>query len=318
MEYVLILVVALALDVVFGEPPNRVHPVAGIGRIISWEMKLRPRGRTAQLLYGSFAVLVTAALFSTAAYFLLEYLRDVHIALFVLVGAVLLKFTFSLRELHRAAMRVKHPLDKGDLPKAREQVGMIVSRKTSDLEEGPVVSATVESVGEGIVDSFVAPLLYFLILAAIPGVALVAIPAAVVYRICNTFDSMVGYRGEYEYLGKFAARLDDVFNYVPARLAGFAVVLAAWIARRRAAQAWRVMWRDHGKTESPNAGWTMSATAGALGVEVEKKGHYRLGDATVPLSTETIAQATQILWAAAAMWAGLSIAVIGGIRVIAS
>ena len=85
MEYVLILVVALALDVVFGEPPNRIHPVVGLGRIISWEMKLQPRGRTAQLLYGSLAVLVTAALFSTAAYFLLEYLRDVHVVLFVLV-----------------------------------------------------------------------------------------------------------------------------------------------------------------------------------------------------------------------------------------
>lgn len=318
MEYVLILVVALALDVVLGEPPNRIHPVAGIGRIISWEMKLRPRGRAAQLLYGSLAVLVTAALFSTAAYFLLEYLRDIHIVLFVLVGAVLLKFTFSLRELHRAAMRVKHPLDKGDLPKAREQVGMIVSRETSDLEEGSVVSATVESVGEGIVDSFIAPLLYFLILAAIPGVALVAIPAAVVYRICNTFDSMVGYRGEYEYLGKFAARLDDVLNYVPARLAGFAVVLAAWIARRRAAQAWRVMWRDHGKTESPNAGWTMSATAGALGIQVEKEGHYRLGESMVSLSTDTIVQATQILWVSAAVWSAFALVIVGVISVVTS
>ena len=314
MEYILILVVALALDVVLGEPPNRIHPVAGIGRIISWEMKLRPRGRTVQLLYGSLAVLVTAALFSTAAYFLLEYLRDVHVVLFVVMGAVLLKFTFSLRELHRAAMRVKDPLEKGNLPKAREQVGMIVSRKTSDLEEESVVSATVESVGEGIVDSFVAPLLYFLILAAIPGVALVAIPAAVVYRICNTFDSMVGYRGEYEYLGKFAARLDDVLNYVPARLAGFAVVLAAWIARRRAAQAWRVMWRDHGKTESPNAGWTMSATAGALGIQVEKEGHYRLGESRVSLSTDTIVQATQILWVSAVVWSGVCLGIIGGLH----
>ena len=318
MEYVLILVVALALDVVFGEPPNRIHPVVGLGRIISWEMKLQPRGRTAQLLYGSLAVLVTAALFSTAAYFLLEYLRDVHVVLFVLVGAVLLKFTFSLRELHRAAMRVKHPLDKGDLPKAREQAGMIVSRKTSDLEEESVVSATVESVGEGIVDSFIAPLLYFLILAAIPGVALLAIPAAVVYRICNTFDSMVGYRGEYEYLGKFAARLDDVLNYVPARLAGFAVVLAAWIARRRAAQAWRVMWRDHGKTESPNAGWTMSATAGALGIQVEKEGHYRLGESRVSLSPDTIVQATQILWVSAAVWSVFTLVIVGVISVITS
>lgn len=318
MEYVLILVLSLALDVAFGELPNRVHPVAGIGRIISWEMKLRPRGRTAQLLYGGLMVLITAGLFSCAAYFLLEYLRDVHMVLFVVVGAVLLKFTFSLRELHRAAMRVKHPLDKGDLPKAREQVGMIVSRKTSDLEEESVVSATVESVGEGIVDSFVAPLLYFLILAAIPGVALVGIPAAVVYRICNTFDSMVGYRGEYEYVGKLAARLDDVLNYIPARLAGFAVVLAAWIARRRAAQAWQVMWRDHGKTESPNAGWTMSATAGALGIQVEKKGHYRLGESRVSLSTDTIVQATQILWVSAAVWSVFVFVIVGVVSVVTS
>jgi adenosylcobinamide-phosphate synthase len=309
LEYVFIVLIALAFDLAFGELPNRLHPVAGLGRIISWELKLAPKGKLGQLGYGTFIVLATVALLAVPVYLCLAYLRDVNTLLFVLVGAVILKFTFSLRELDRAAMRVKVPLEADDLPEARRQVGMIVSRRTGDLEEASVVSATVESLGESIVDSFVSPLFYFLLLG---------IPGAVAYRVCNTFDSMIGYRGEYEYLGKFAARLDDILNSLPARLAGLAIVVGAWFSRRSAGQAWRVMWRDHGKTESPNAGWTMAATAGALGVELEKGGHYRLGDALVPLSADTILQAARMMWVSAAVWSLLCIAIIGGIGVLTS
>ena len=293
MEYLLVLIIALVLDVAFGELPNAIHPVAWLGRIISWQLKLCPEGNKPQLLYGTIIVLGTMAVFSVPLFFLMTYLRDVNTSAFIITGAMLLKFTFSLRELHRAAIRVKSPLEEGDLPEARNQLGRIVSRKTETLGEEAVVAAVVESVSENTSDSFVAPLFYFLILG---------IPGAIAYRVCNTFDAMIGYHGEYEYLGRFAAKLDDVLNFLPARLSGLIAVLVAKLAKGSLTRAWHVMWRDHGKTESPNAGWTMAATAGALGIRLEKEGHYSLGDTVLPISAEAINQGMKIMWLSAGTW----------------
>jgi adenosylcobinamide-phosphate synthase len=118
---------------------------------------------------------------------------------------------------------------------------------------------------------------------------------------------MVGYHGEWEYLGKFAARLDDVVNFVPARVTGLLIVLAAWICKKNVSQAWRIMLRDHKKTQSPNAGWTMGAIAGALGVQLEKAGHYKLGDNHSSLSLDTIDASLQMIMVAAVIWSLLSI-----------
>ncbi|MES0278522.1 MAG: cobalamin biosynthesis protein, partial [Dehalococcoidales bacterium] len=99
---------------------------------------------------------------------------------------------------------------------------------------------------------------------------------------------MIGYHGRYEYLGKFPSRLDDVLNYIPARLTALLIVLAAAISRGSAGKAWRVATKDHGRTESPNAGWPMAAAAGALDVQMEKVGHYKLGAKNKPMTLDTI------------------------------
>ena len=125
-----------------------------------------------------------------------------------------------------------------------------------------------ESVAESTCDSLVAPLFYFLLLG---------VPGAIGYRVVNTLDSMIGYHGKYEYLGKFAARLDDVLNFIPARLTALLLVLAAFVMKRNGRKAWQTALREHAKTESPNAGWPMAAMAGALDVRLEKVGHYQLG-----------------------------------------
>jgi adenosylcobinamide-phosphate synthase len=154
-------------------------------------------------------------------------------------------------------------------------------------------------VSENVTDSFIGPWLAF---------ALFGLPGAVAYRAINTLDSMIGYHGKYEYLGKASARLDDLVNLVPARLTALLLVFSsALLPGQRAASAWRIMWRDHARTESPNAGWTMSGMAGALGVELEKVGHYRLGDRTRPLEPKDISRAIQTMYLVAGL--GLSIAV---------
>jgi adenosylcobinamide-phosphate synthase len=156
----------------------------------------------------------------------------------------------------------------------------------------------VESAAENICDSFVAPIFYFL---------LFGVPGAVAYRIINTFDAMVGYHGHWEYLGRFAARLDDVANFVPARITALIIVLAALVCRKNASQAWHIMIRDHKKTESPNAGWTIGAIAGALGVQLEKVGHYKLGDNHSPLALDAIDTSRQIILITAVIWCSIFI-----------
>ena len=193
----------------------------------------------------------------------------------VVVEALVLWTLVSARRLMRAARAVDAALERGDLVGARAMVAFhLVSRDTHALAEGHVVSATVESVAENLGDSVVAPVCFYLAF----GLA-----GASVYRVVNTADAMLGYReGVLEYFGKAAARFDDALNFIPARLSALAIVAGAVLARADARAAWRVMRRDGGRTPSPNAGWPMAAMAGALGVMLEKRGTYRLGDGPLP------------------------------------
>ena len=181
----------------------------------------------------------------------------------------LLKTSFAVRALLSAAEKVRVPLQEGDLTAARAALGSLVSRNVTTLSPPLLAAAVIESVAENASDAVAAPILFYM---------LGGLPAVFAYRALNTLDSMWGYHGDrYEYLGKAAARADDLANLLPARLTGLALVAASFLTGHSAAGAWRTMWRDHRKTASPNAGWPMSAMAGALGVELEKVGHYRLG-----------------------------------------
>lgn len=301
MESIIILLLALAIDLTVGEYPRLLHPVVGMGKVISLGLRIAPRrGRWAQFIYGAVVVILTIALFALPAYFLLSYLRGLNTVAYIVVAALLLKSTFSLKELRRAALRVKHLLDRGNLNRARVEMKALVSRDTSQLDEPHLVSATVESVAENSSDSFIAPLFYFL---------LFGLPGAIGYRVVNTLDSMIGYHGEYEYLGKFAARLDDGLNFIPARLSGLLIVAAAYLCRKDGRNAWQVMLRDHGNTESPNAGWPMSAAAGALRTRLEKVGHYRLGNANSPLSSQLILPGVRLMEVSALLWIALCLMV---------
>jgi adenosylcobinamide-phosphate synthase len=212
---------------------------------------------------------------------------------YVVVGGLLLKTTFSFRELRRAALGVKRYLLEKKLDKARLELRSLVSRQTRALTRPQVVSATVESLAENTSDSLVAPLFYFL---------LFGVPGAVAYRVVNTLDAMVGYHGKYEYLGKFASRVDDVLNFIPARLTGWLLVLASFFTRGETRASWQTMLSGHARTESPNAGWPMAAMAGGLNVPLEKAGHYRLGGAGARLVPETIDAALKLVLITALSW----------------
>ena len=264
-----VLALAILWDLGLGEP-RYLHPVRGVGWVIAQLEKLAPRsGRAWPLAYGLAMALLVPGGVALGSYFLARGLLVLGAIAYLAVEAFLLKSSFAFRELHTAARKVERSLEAGRMEEARQEVKALVSRDTRGLPPELVASATVESVAENTTDSFVAPWLAF---------AIFGLPGALAYRAVNTLDSMVGYHGRYEHLGKAAARLDDLVNFLPARLSALLLVLAALFRGRDARGAWWRMRQEHGRTESPNAGWTMSAMAGAVGVGLEKVGHYRLGD----------------------------------------
>jgi adenosylcobinamide-phosphate synthase len=301
METVYILLLALAIDLSLGELPTSLHPVSWMGKVISLLVKGGRKNRpSVQIVCGIIIVLVTLAIFVTPVYFLLFYLKGINPIIYVVVGAVFFKITFSLRGLQQTAMRIRNRLAENRLNEARFELRSLVGRKTAQLNKDLMISATVESVAENCCDSFIAPLFYFLFLG---------VPGAVAYRVINTLDAMIGHHGEFEYLGKVAARLDTVANLIPARITALIIVLASWIWKKNAEGAWQIMLRDRRNTESPNAGWTMGAIAGALGVQLEKVDYYKLGDNRHSLTLNTIDSSVRIILTTALIWSLLIIVV---------
>ena len=293
-----VLIVAVVLDMVGREPPKWLHPTVWIGRTVTIAEANAPTSRNGGFIIGVMILLLVTGFWGAAAYFAAAGLRDVHQVAYVLVGGFLLKTTFSVKMLHQTAARVRELLTAGDMAGVRAQMSSLVSRDPSQLTAEQATAATVESVSENIADSIIGPWLAF---------ALFGLPGAVAYRAINTLDSMIGYHGRYEYLGKASARFDDLVNLIPSRLAGLLLVVASLVLPgQKASDAWRIMLRDHGKTESPNAGWTMSGMAGALGVELEKADHYRLGDATRQVEPEDITRTVRTMYVVAG--AGLLLA----------
>ncbi len=305
MVTLLIFILAIIIDLAAGDPPNAFHPVAWMGWVIGQLEKIGLRmGKYLQLFFGAFITLFVAGLAGAITWFAFHYLANavsnkvIETIIYSVVGGLALKSTFTISGLRRTAKQVRTLLDNEDLTEVRRELRALVSRDTSELSRSQIVSASVESVAEGLCDSVVAPLFYFIVLG---------LTGAFVYRAVNTADAMIGYRGKYEYLGKFAAQLDDVLNFIPARLAALMLIIAAWL-RGAGGRTTAVASGDHRKTASPNAGWPMAAMAGALDVKLEKPGYYRLGNkkAKNKLGPETIGMALSLYYGAVGVWLVLS------------
>ncbi|MFH0810819.1 MAG: adenosylcobinamide-phosphate synthase CbiB [Pseudomonadota bacterium] len=294
---------AVALDFLSVEFPNAVHPVAWMGQTISWLERLLPKrsGALRQLAAGSLLVLAVPGAFAGASMLLGSSGRRWPLITFA-ASALLLKSTFALGALGRAGVAVRDDLARGRLAEARHGLRSLCGREATNLPEPLLVAATVESLAENASDSFVAPLFYYLLLG---------LPGAVFYRAVNTLDAMIGYHGRYEYLGKASALLDDLLNLIPARLTAGFLLLAGWCCRQDARRGWRILRRDGAKPESPNAGCPMAAMAGLLQVELEKKGHYRLGDPLQALEISRIDEAWRLVTVCCYMAAGLVAAALG-------
>lgn len=287
MTRVITIFLAVIIDLLGGDPPNRVHPVVAMGAWLRRGRNIAPQRR--RFWFGAGWVVAGAAIFALLPrYFKQQFPRAIWMM------PLLLKPMFAYRNLRRAALSVMRALVCENLPEARRLLSWhLVSRPTETLSAAEVAGATIESLAENLTDSLTAPLLMY----AVGG-----LPAAWLYRFINTADAMWGYRtAEFERLGKFAAYADDVFNWLPARLSGWLLALAAFGVGLNGRQAIATMCAQHTRTDSPNAGWTMSAAAGALGVTLEKRGVYALAGGDEPLTAATIRRGVRLADATATL-----------------
>lgn len=294
----MLVAVAFLIDMLVGDPPRRTHPVVIMGRGISFlERIFRPacHDRHSERVGGIIlAIVLTAGVYSVSRA-LLQAAGRVSPAVRLLLNVWLLSTTIAARGLFEAAQEVYAPLISGDYSLARKRLSMIVGRDTENLSCQEVVRATVETVAENTSDGVVAPLFYAFVGGA---------PLALAYKAVNTLDSMVGYKDtRYIHFGWASARLDDVVNFVPARLTGVLLWAAAAALGEDWRRAWRVLRRDGRRHPSPNAGIVEAGMAGALCVRLGGFNRYKgqlsfreyLGDDIERLEPNHIRRAVKLM-----------------------
>lgn len=284
---------AIALDRIRGDPPNRYHPTAWIGRVVAALVPMRPGNGASRRAWG--VVVVAASCVSALALSMVPLGVGMAAATIsggvpwgghggMLLGAagityyaatiLLLKSAIAVRGMEEHAAAVGARLRDGDPESAGDRLALITKRNTSNMDPGHICSGAIESISENTVDGITGPLFYF---------GLAGLPGALVYRAVNTIDSMAGYRSPMlADLGWFGAKCDTILNWAPARLTAYVMVLAAATSRYDARGALRAIRRDAKKPDSRNSGYPMAAMAGALGVRLEKPLHYTIGDGPLP------------------------------------
>lgn len=259
--YLPVLLFALVIDRILGDPKTSLHPVALIGRFIGWWGVPGHYPGSIQRFAGIIGWFVTVLIFSTP-FILVQLYASWYV--YLVLAPFLLKVCFAWRSLEEHASAVSQAVSLSD---SQKQASYLVSRDTSALNDEQVLSAAYESVAENLNDSIIAPLFWFL-LFGLPGVA--------VYRAANTMDAMLGYPDERIRIGWFAARMDDLLSWIPARICGI-VLMIRYLPTKRFRQAVSTLRSDRRKRPGFNGGIPMSLIAGGEGIRFEKPGRYQIG-----------------------------------------
>ncbi|MEJ2717838.1 MAG: adenosylcobinamide-phosphate synthase CbiB [Deltaproteobacteria bacterium] len=293
LEYQIL--VAVALDLVIGDPRWFPHPVKLIGRLALLLEEPFRRLFTNQYLSGAVAAVSIISITAAGSYAVIWLAATVHPAAGDAVSILLIYTGIAARDMIRHSTEVWRALRAGDIEQARVRVGMICGRDTDRLEEPGIVGATVESVAENLVDGVTAPLFF----------AFIGGPVGVMaYKAVSTLDSSFGYKNErYRDFGWASARLDDIAAFVPSRLTAILVPVAALVAGQRSWNSLKIFLRDRSKHPSPNAGQSEAAFAGALGVQLGGLSYYdgrpsnkpKLGDPLSDLSPGKIRDANTLM-----------------------
>ena len=293
--HILALILGFLLDLAFGDPRWLYHPIRLIGEL------------TAGVFFAVFVVAVSTAVPALVLFLAAKLSIWLAFALEVFWSFQIL----AAKSLKTESMRVYEALKEGELEKARKAVSMIVGRDTERLTEEGVAKAAVETVAENSSDGVVAPLIFLAVGGPVLGFF---------YKSVNTLDSMVGYKNDrYLYFGRFSAKLDDVLNFIPARISGLLLVTASPLAGLDVKGAWRIFKRDRKNHASPNSAQTEAAAAGALGVQLAGDAWYfgklykkpTIGDALRPVGYEDIRRVNRLMYAAVCLALALAAAAAG-------
>ncbi|MFL6309058.1 MAG: cobalamin biosynthesis protein [Nitrososphaera sp.] len=276
----------LCMDWLFGDPPNRYHPVAWLGQLISFLLpRLKGGAEKAKGAIFAISLVITVALAIHLLVFASGYF--VGVIELVIISAIIFKVTIAIKGMEAHTRTIMNCLEACDLNATRHNLSMIVRRETEDLDEQHILSATIESISESTVDGVTGPIFYY---------SLFGPAGAFAFRTINTLDSMIGYPDDYfKNVGWMSARLDSAANYIPARVTAFLMIVSAKILGADWKNSLNVLQRDHDKTSSINAGYPMATMAGALRIRLEKIGHYALGDNQEPVTLEKCKKAISIM-----------------------
>lgn len=292
---------AFILDMIFGDPHSRLHPICLIGNLIAMldsALNKENVSRNKKIVRGALTA-VTVIVISTAVPLIIEIICfNINIWLFFAAESAMDYFVIAAKSLKKESMLVCSAMEAGDTEGARHAVSMIVGRDTKVLDREGIIKAAVETVAENSSDGVIAPILYTALCGAAGGFF---------YKAVNTMDSMLGYVNDrYEAFGKAAARLDDVMNYIPSRLSALFIIAAAKFTGLNAAGAWKIFRRDRMKHASPNSAQTESACAGALDVRLSGNAWYGgvlhekpyIGDNIRSIEPEDIRRACRLMYVA--------------------
>lgn len=296
--------IAWILDLLIGDPQSWPHPVRWIGSLITRVQKTVRRychSDRALRIGGGVMWLVVVGLSWAVAWGVLALAYVIHPWLGWAVEVWMIFTVLAGRCLANAARDVEQPLRAGDLAQSRIKLSWIVGRDTSQLQPAQINRAVVETVAENSVDGIIAPLFFLLLGGA---------PLAMAYKAVNTLDSMVGYKHEkYRAIGMVSARLDDVANFIPARLSWLLLSAAALLYRDNAAAAFRIGWRDRHNHSSPNCAWSEATVAGALGIRLGGPNDYFgervekpwIGDEQRDIAVDDISRTIRLMWVASTL-----------------
>ena len=293
------------LDLIFGDPHAIPHPVVFIGKLISLLerlfRRLLPKTTNGEHIAGALVWLFTAAISTALPFGLLYACHSINPWLRTAVEAIMCWQILAVKSLNDETMKVYYALSRQDLPGARTAVSMIVGRDTQFLDADGVTRAAVETVAENTSDGVIAPLFYL---------ALGGAPLGFLYKAVNTMDSMLGYiEMPYKNVGLIPAKMDDVFNFIPARLCALLMLVSGWILKLDVKNGWKIFRRDRFNHASPNSAQTESVCAGLLGVQLAGDAVYHgvlhkkpyIGDPLRPIEPEDIPRTCCVLYATAVL-----------------
>ena len=303
LESIVVIGLAILLDLTFGDPKNRYHPTAWIGNLIGIiTTRMKNENYILEKFGGIFIVLIPvciSVIVLSSLNFSIDLIsvESLSILISIISGIVLFKMTIAIKGMEKHALAVLDSIQKNNLDQARTNLSMIVKRNTKNLDKNHILSGTLESLSENIVDGITGPMFYF---------AIFGLPGAFVYRIINTVDSMVGYKTQmFKNLGWFGANCDNILNYIPSRLTGLTIVLGSMLLGYDWKNCYEIFKRDGKKTDSPNAGYPMAAFAGALGTKLEKLEHYSLGTGENEITSKKVKDAITLMKVTSLLFFGI-------------